>query len=104
MRKVQTSSTDHPYKHWSCNVYLKRQLVLSFYKKLLRYQNSQILWYLNVIPLSNLYMYIMSLQVEHGLGSFLFFKIAFTLNCWLLCLLGCLTSNIENTITFATLE
>ena len=44
---------------------------------------------LNVIALSNLYMYIRLLQVWHGLESSFFKKIAVTLNCWLLCLLGC---------------
>ena len=33
-----------------------------------------------------------------------FFKIAFTLNCLLLCVLGCLTYNIESAIAFAILE
>ena len=28
-------------------------------------------------------------------GLFFFFKIGLTLNCWLLCLLGCLTNNIK---------
>ena len=40
---------------------------LSFSKKLSRYQNSEILLSLNVIVLSNSYMYIKSLQVWHGL-------------------------------------
>ena len=38
--------------------------VLSFSKKLLRYQNSNILWCLDVSAFSNLYMYIRSLQVN----------------------------------------
>ena len=39
-------------------------------KKLSRYQNSKIFLSLNFIALSNLYMYIRSLQVWHGLKSF----------------------------------
>ena len=41
----------------------KSKPVLSLSKKLSRYQNSKILLILNVIALSNLYMYIRSLQV-----------------------------------------
>ena len=76
---------------------------LSFSEKLSRYQNSKILLSLNVIALSNSYMYIRSLQVWHGLESF-FCKIAFTLNSWLSCLLGCVMYNIERATTFAILE
>ena len=75
----------------------------SFSRKLSRYQNSKRLLSLNVIALSNLYMFIRSLQVWHGLESF-FCKIAFTLNSWSLCLLGCLTYIIERAITFAIFE
>ena len=32
------------------------------------------------------------------------FKIAFTLNCWLLCLLGYVMCNIQRTTTFAIIE
>ena len=103
MRKVQTSSvfspvnTDHAMFIW------KSKPVSSFSKKLSRYQNSEILLSLNVIALSNLYMFIRSLQVWHGLESF-FDKIAFAWNCWLLCLLGSLMYNIESAITFSILE
>ena len=67
--------------------------VLSFSKKLSRYENSEILWCLNVIASSNSYMVTPSLT---WIGIFFFFKIAFTLNYWLLCVLGCLTCNIES--------
>ena len=40
--------------------------------KLSRYQNSEMRWCLNVIALSNSYMYIRSLQFYHGLESFVF--------------------------------
>ena len=42
----------------------------SFSRKLSRYQNREILLSLNVIALSNLYMFIGSLQVWHRLESF----------------------------------
>ena len=48
MGKVQRSSIDQAY-------------IVS--KKLSKYQNSEILWCLNAIALSNFYMYIKSLQV-----------------------------------------
>ena len=71
--KVQTSSFDQSCKHWSCNVIWKSKPDLSFSKKLSRYQNSEKLLSLNVAALSNLYIYIRSLQVCHGLESFFFF-------------------------------
>ena len=58
---------------------------------------------LNVTALSSSYMHIRSLQVWHGLKSFFFLQIAFTLNCWLLSLLGCVTYNTERATTFAIL-
>ena len=68
--KVQTSSFDQSCKHWSCNVIWKSKPDLSFSKKLSRYQNSTILLSLNVIALSNSYMYIRSLLLWQGLESF----------------------------------
>ena len=59
-------NTDHAIFIW------KRKADLSFPKKLSRYQNSEILLSLNVITLSNSYMYIRSLQVWHGSESFFF--------------------------------
>ena len=44
--------------------------VSSFSRKLSRYQNGEILLSLNVITSWNLYMFIRSLQVWHGLESF----------------------------------
>ena len=55
----------------------KSKPVFSFSKKLPRYQNSKILLSLNVIALSNLLMYIRSLQVWHGLESFLLLQNCF---------------------------
>ena len=48
----------------------KSKPVLSFSEKLSRYQNSEILLSLNVIALSNSFMYIGLLQAWQGLGSF----------------------------------
>ena len=99
LQLISPVNTDHAMFIW------KIKPVLSFSKKLSRYQNSEIFLSLNVIALSNSYVYIRSLQVWHGLESFIFFcKIAFTLNCWLLCLLGFLMYNIERATTFAILE
>ena len=53
----------------------KSKPVLSFSEKLSRYQNSEILLSLNVIALSNSFMYIGSLQAWQGLGSFFFAKL-----------------------------
>ena len=97
LQLISLVNTDHAMFIW------KRKPVLAFFKKLSRYQNSEILLSLNVIALSNSYMYIRSLQVWHGLESF-FCKIAFTLNSWLLCLLGCVMYNTESAATFAILE
>ena len=87
---ISPVNTDHAMFIW------KRKPVLSFSKKLSRYKHSEIPLSLNVIALSNSYMYIRSLQVWHGLESF-FCKTAFTSNCWLLCLSGCVMYNICNT-------
>ena len=97
LQLISPVNTDHPMLIW------KSKLVLSSYKNLSRYQNSEILLSLNVIALSSSYMYIRSLQVWHGLESF-FWKIDFILNCWLLCLLGCVMYNIERATSFAILE
>ena len=89
MRKAQTSSIDQPCKHWSCNAYLKSKPVLSFAKNFSRYQNSEILLSLNVIAIIKfvyLYQFTPSLTLD---WNFFFYKIAFTLNCWLLYLLEC---------------
>ena len=61
---ISPVNTDHAMFIW------KSKPVPSFSKKLSRYQNSEILLSLNVIALSNLYMFIRSLQVWHGLESF----------------------------------
>ena len=98
LQLISPVNTDHAIFIW------KIKPVSSFSRKLSRHQNNEILLSLNVIALSNSYMYIRSLQVWHGLESFFFCKIAFTLKCRLLCLLGCLMYNIEIAITFAILE
>ena len=51
--------------------------VLPFSEKFSRCQKSEILWCLNVIALPNSYMYIRSLQVEHGLVSIFSFQDCF---------------------------
>ena len=63
MRKVQISSINQLCKHWSHNVFLKK--VNQFYLSRKSYrdnQNSEILLSLNVIALSNSYIYIKWLQ------------------------------------------
>ena len=97
LQLISPVNTDHEIFLW------KSKPTLSFSKNLSKYLNSEILLSLNVVALSNLYIYIRSLQVWHGLESF-FCKIAFTLNWWLLCLLGCVKHNIERSATFAILE
>ena len=57
LQLISLINIDHVMFIW------RGKLVLSFSKKLSRYQISKILWYLNVITLSNLYIYIRSLQV-----------------------------------------
>ena len=94
---ISPVNTDHAMFIW------KSKPDLSFSEKLSRYQNSEILLSLNVIALSNSYMYIRSPQVWHGL-EFFFCKIVFALNCWLLCSLGCVLYNIERATIFAILE
>ena len=94
---ISPVNTDHAMFIW------KSKPDLSFSEKLSRYQNSEILLSLNVIALSNSYMYISSPQVWHGLEFFLC-KIVFALNCWLLCSLGCVLYNIERATIFAILE
>ena len=83
LQLFSTINNDHLMFIWRCNP------VSSFSKTLPRYQNCEILWCLNVIALSNSYMYI---------------KFAFRLNCWLFSLLRCMTYNIECPITFPILE
>ena len=61
---ISAVNADHTMFIW------KSKPNLSYSKKLWRYQNSEILLSLNVIALSNLYMYIRSLQAWHGLRSF----------------------------------
>ena len=67
LQLISPVNTDHAVFIW------KSKPVFSFSKKLPRYQNSEILLSLNVIALSNLLMYIRSLQVWHGLESLFFF-------------------------------
>ena len=97
LQLISPVNTDHAVFIW------KSKPDLSLSKKLSRYQTSEILLSLNVIALSNSNMYIRSRKVWHGLESF-FCKIPFTLNCWLLCLLGCVMYNIERATAFAILE
>ena len=104
LQLISPINTDHAIFIW------KSKPDSSFSRKLWRYQNREILLSLNVIALSNSYMLIRYMYkfvyVYPNLtwiGIF-FCKIAFTLNCWLLCLLGCLTYIIERAITFAILE
>ena len=67
LQLISPVNTDHAMFIW------KSKTDLPFSKKLSRYQNSERLLSLNVIALSNSYMYIKSLQVWHGLES-LFWK------------------------------
>ena len=68
LQLISPANTDHAMFIW------KSKPDLSVSKKLSRYQNSETLLSLNVIALSNLYMYIKPLQVWHGLmGWNLFF-------------------------------
>ena len=64
LQLISPVNTDHAMFIW------KSKTDLSFSKKLSRYQNSERLLSLNVIALTNWYMYIKSLQVWHGLESF----------------------------------
>ena len=64
LQPISPVNTDQKIFIW------KSKPTLSFSKKLSRYLNSEILLSLNVIALSNLYIYIRSLQVWHGLESF----------------------------------
>ena len=75
LQLISPVNTDHAMFIW------KSKPDLSFSKKLSRYQNSEILLNLNVIALSNSYMYIRSLQAWHGLESF------FLQNCFYIKLL-----------------
>ena len=68
LRLISPVNTDHAMFIW------KSKPVSSFSRKLSRYQNSEILLSLNVIALSNSYMFIRSLQVWHGLESFFFLQ------------------------------
>ena len=97
LQLISPLNTDHAMFVW------KSRPDSPFSKKLSRYQNSEILSSLNVIALSSWYMYIRSLQVWQGLRSF-FCKSAFTLNCWLLCVSGCVMSDTKRATTFAILE
>ena len=97
LQLISPVNNDHAMFIW------KSTPVLSFSKKWSRYQNSGIILSLNGIALSNSCMNIRSLQVWHGLEYF-FCKIAFILDCQLLCLLGCFMYNIEGAITFTILE
>ena len=72
---ISPVNTDHAMFIW------KSKPDLSFSEKLSRYQNSEILLSLNVVALSNSYMYIRSPQVWHGLESF------FLQNCFCIKLL-----------------
>ena len=95
LQLISLVNTDHAMFIW------KRKPVLAFFKKLSRYQNSEILLSLNVIGLSNSYLCIRSLQVSYGLEPF-FVKM---LLHWIAdCLLGYLLYNIEIAITFAIPE
>ena len=78
--------------------------VLFFSKKLSRYQNSEILWCLNISPLSNLYTYLYVYQVTLSLT---WIGISFFRDCFYITLLiiifiiECLMSDIKSAIPFA---
>ena len=88
--------------------YLFEELpVLFFSKKLSRYQNSEILWCLNISPLSNLYMYLYVYQVTLSLTwiGVSFFQDSFYITLLIIIfIIECLTSNIKSAIPFAILE
>ena len=77
---------------------------LSFSKKLSSYQDTKIAKYFWVYYIIK---FVYAYQVTPSLTwieiFFFFLQIAFTLNCWLLSLLGCVTYNIERATTFAIL-
>ena len=88
--------------------YLFEELpVLFFSKKLSRYQNSEILWCLNICPLSNLYMYLYVYQVTLSLTwiGVSFFQDSFYITLLIIIfIIECLKSNIKSAIPFAILE